>query len=109
MPQDSAQLKALNVLKAEGENDDSAAIWRLTLFIDAVGENYQFEWEREWRHAGDLRFDPSAVAFLLFDEANHSAARKFFRDAELNNEGPDYPCLFIDAQWASPRRNVQAP
>jgi hypothetical protein len=41
--------------------------WSLTPFIDFMSDDfsYRFDWEREWRVPGGLRFELSDVAFLL--------------------------------------------
>lgn len=78
-------------------------LWQLTPFIDLPGEygksSYRFEWEREWRHVGKLKFDVSEVAFLFLPEKLHNTARSFFADAEHTNLGPNYPCAFLDPTW----------
>ena len=46
--------------------------WSLTPFIDVMSDdfNYRFDWEREWRVPGGLRFDSPDVAFLLMPDAS---------------------------------------
>lgn len=90
---------AIRQLMAAGRGDPTAPIWAITPFVDAVGGSYNFEWEREWRHAGDLHFTPDDVAFLIIPEESHEAARTFFASAEAEELGPNYPCPFIDAEW----------
>ena len=43
-------------------------MWHLSAFIDKVGENYDFSWEREWRVPGGLSFEPENVAFLILPD-----------------------------------------
>jgi len=78
-------------------------IWSITPFIDSPGDypggSYRFEWEREWRHIGDLHFTEDDVAFLIIPEELHGLARNFFQDAHENYTGPAYFCPFIDAAW----------
>ena len=64
---------------------------------------YQFDWEREWRHRGNLGFESSDVAFLLIPEGLHSTARAFFLKAEQENIGPAYFCPYIDPSWERDR------
>ena len=63
------------------------------------GRDYQFEWEREWRHIGPFPFEPEDVAFLLIPEELHSAARGFFGNAYYENLGPAYFCPYVDPSW----------
>jgi hypothetical protein len=81
----------------------TSPIWTLTPFIDSPGSytsgSYRFEWEREWRHVGDLEFQFSDPAFLVIPEALHRAARAFFQNAKDENFGPGYDCPFLDPRW----------
>lgn len=46
--------------------DFGDALWRLTPFIDnVIPGQYAFEWEREWRVPGGLRFNLSDIAFVI--------------------------------------------
>jgi len=78
-------------------------IWKITPFIDAPGVyptgKYNFEWEREWRIAGNCGFEPEDVAFLLMPEDLHDADWGFFHDAFHGNTGPAYSCPYIDPEW----------
>jgi hypothetical protein len=78
-------------------------VWKLTPFIDHPGDYYgspyRFEWEREWRHPGELSFAPEDVAFLFIPEDLHDAARRFFEDVAYDNRGPVYRCPFLDPRW----------
>ncbi|WP_411902743.1 hypothetical protein [Methylorubrum thiocyanatum] len=80
-------------------------VWRLTPFVDLPGRHgsYYFEWEREWRHVGDLAFGPEDVAFILMPEEFHEAARCFFDEALREHTGPAYFCPFLDASWSRAR------
>jgi hypothetical protein len=84
-------------------NSGAEPIWELTPFIDARGNYpsgpYRFEWEREWRHVGDLHFEIEDVAFLIIPENLHDDARAFFQDALDENIGPAYFCPYIDIGW----------
>ncbi len=81
----------------------AASVWAITPFVDAPGDyansTYRFEWEREWRHVGDLCFSVSHPAFLLMPEHLHGAARCFFNEARAENTGPCYDCPFLDPYW----------
>ena len=89
--------------KQSGKVDDP--FWRITPFIDAPGDyptgKYMFEWEREWRHVGDLCFQIEDVAFLIVPENLHSQARAFFEDAYHEHTGPHYLCPYLDPCWNS--------
>ena len=78
-------------------------IWRLTPFVDAPGEypsgTYRFEWEREWRHIGQMQFSEHDVSFLILPEELHAAARSFFESVLSENRGPAYLCQYIDPGW----------
>ena len=96
---DQPLYRSVHALMAAGRGNPNAPIWSMTPFVDAVGGNYNFEWEREWRHIGDLRFTSDDVAFLIIPANLHEAARTFFASAEEDEVGPNYPCPFIDARW----------
>ena len=95
--------KTLQDMMMKSSGDPSAPIWSLTPFIDAPGSydrsNYEFDWEREWRHVGSLSFSTEDVAFLLIPEEQHNAAFEFFKDAETNKLGPPYFCPYVDPSW----------
>jgi hypothetical protein len=61
--------------------DTENSFWRLTPFIDVMGSygagEYRFEWEREWRVPGGLRFPPDQVAFLFIPDSLHDQVRSF--------------------------------
>ena len=86
---------------AVGKPDDP--IWRVAPFVDQPGQygssSYFFEWEREWRHPGDLHFDEADPAILIIPEDLHEAARDFFDNAEREQLGPNYKCPFVDPYW----------
>ncbi len=69
-----AAFQLLNRAKA-ATNPENDPIWTLTPFIDASGDygasQYRFEWEREWRHVGDLSFSENDVSFLILPEHEH--------------------------------------
>lgn len=101
--QDTTHATALRAFLdgAVGKPDDP--IWQIASFVDQPGtygkSSYFFEWEREWRHVGDLNFKESDPAFLVIPENLHETARGFFDDAERENLGPNYKCPFIDPYW----------
>jgi hypothetical protein len=104
---DSEQWRTLKSMMRAGRNDSASSIWKLTPWIDSPGRygrsRYFFEWEREWRHLGTLRFSPEDVAFLLIPEDLHEAAHFFFQDAVDENLGPGYFCPYIDPSWSRQR------
>ena len=85
---------------ASASGNSDAPIWQLTPMIDAPGQygghKYLFDWEREWRHIGQMSFDVEDVAFLMIPEELHQHAKTFFEDAYLENLGPSYFCPYID-------------
>lgn len=101
--QDTPHAAAMRTLidKAAGKADDP--IWKVAPFIDQPGQyggsSYFFEWEREWRHVGNLQFDEADPVFLIIPEDLHEAARDFFDSAEREQLGPNYKCPFIDPYW----------
>jgi hypothetical protein len=101
---DTAHAKAVLKIASGAEGDPHHPIWALAPFIDLPGsygtKKYFYEWEREWRVAGSIKFDVNQVAFLIMPEHLHEAARGFFNEAELENLGPNYVCPFIDPYWA---------
>jgi hypothetical protein len=106
---DTSTFVAFNALMAQMVQriDPADPFWSLTPFVDFPGDyggtQYRFEWEREWRVAGELHFDSDEVAFLLIPEKQHEAAREFFAEAEYENTGPNYECPFLDPLWSIDR------
>jgi hypothetical protein len=86
-----------------GGVDPADPLWRLTPLVDYPGDYgetaYRFEWEREWRVPGGLRFEPDDVSFLFLPEEHHAAARAFFEGHYRANTGPAYLCPYIDPRW----------
>ncbi|MEM1334381.1 MAG: hypothetical protein AAGG08_13095 [Actinomycetota bacterium] len=62
------------LLRAQNFNDP---LWRLTPFIDPLADgepfSYRFDWEREWRVVGGLRFEPDDVAFVVTPDGASAA------------------------------------
>lgn len=86
-----------------GNKDDP--IWKLAPFVDHPGKtagvgSYFFEWEREWRHIGDLEFSESDPAFFIFPEENHKYFREFM-DGKNDEKFPRYSGVpFISIKWS---------
>lgn len=103
----AAIIRAQMAERLERGVDPDDPFWRLTPFIDTpgvyYGRPYRFEWEREWRVIGGMRFQTEDVAFLFLPEEDHDAARQFFADAELEHTGPAYFCPYIDPRWPMDR------
>ncbi|MGN8094766.1 hypothetical protein [Methylobacterium sp. 22177] len=102
------QAEAVQRMMREARDSPDPAshpIWDLAPFVDLPGGggSYFFEWEREWRHVGDLRFSPEDVAFLVMPEEFHEAAWGFFEDARREHVGPAYFCPYLDASWPRER------
>lgn len=84
----------------------SAPVWRITPFVDLTGRHgtYFWEWEREWRLVGDLRFEPADVSCLIVPEQYHGDATRHFLNAIGGKSGHKaYLCPLIDATWSSER------
>jgi hypothetical protein len=97
---------AINALIDRAQHSPQSAVeplWTLTPFVDVPGDYsgkpYRFEWEREWRHVGELRFSEADVGLLVLPEGLHEKARRFFVDHEQGGTGPAYLCPYIDASW----------
>ncbi|MFV8530371.1 hypothetical protein [Ralstonia pseudosolanacearum] len=103
----SPHLAALKKLMRAGKGKPEHPVWSITPMIDAPGSygfsSYEYEWEREWRHIGGMRFEPEDVAFLFIPEGLHGIARHFFEDAYHHHTGPAYFCPFIDPFWSKDR------
>jgi hypothetical protein len=98
-PATAAIRQLIKAAKKEPKNP----IWKITPFIDAPGlypnGKYFFEWEREWRKVGDLKFQTDDVEFLIIPEKLHKNAKGFFEWARHENLGPSYDCPFVDPNW----------
>lgn len=66
---DKAPYKAIHAIKeaAFTSKDWANPVWELTPFVDQWNpdKNYTFDWEREWRVAGGLKFDLEDVVLLI--------------------------------------------
>jgi hypothetical protein len=98
---DHPVLAALKHLIKAAKKDAKNPIWSVTPLVDAPGayakgNNYSFEWEREWRKVGNYRFQPDEVEFLIIPAEVHIKARAFFDNAKAKNLGPSYECPFLD-------------
>ncbi len=102
---DSPLAEAVTAARQLGFNpwDADHPFWRLTPFIDFPGDYgataYRFEWEREWRVPGDMRFTSDEVAFLFIPGELHGAAQRFLQEVREQNLGPAYDCPFLDPLW----------
>jgi hypothetical protein len=83
----------------------SDPLWSITPLVDYVsdgslGTRHAFEWEREWRHPGDLEFSIGDIAFLFIPESEHvSAAAKL---SAFYGDPANVPQM-IDATWNDER------
>lgn len=82
---------------------DDNPIWRLSAFSSPVADNYEFEWEREWRVVGDIKFSVSDFDFLIMPEAEHERFLDWARKEIAANTMPHYACPIIDARWPKER------
>tara|TARA_R110000868_G_scaffold10357_2_gene51035 strand:+ start:3748 stop:4398 length:651 start_codon:yes stop_codon:yes gene_type:complete len=100
---DTPHANAFRKLVTDAAAHPDHPIWDIAPFVDIPGSygpsTYFFEWEREWRHVGDLKFELGDPAFLIIPEHLHEAAGAFFDHAEAKNVGPNYQCPFIDPYW----------
>jgi len=84
-------------------------LWAMTPFVDIQGDkhnapySYRFDWEREWRVPGLLRFTEYDVAALFLPEELHPTARGFFEWAVREKAGPGYFCPCLDPLWTAPQ------
>lgn len=82
-----------------GGIEPSDKIWRVTPFIDNPGAGeqwrYEFEWEREWRVVGGLRFEYADLAFLIAPEHGHSQLISWLSQAMGNAPHPP----ILDLAW----------
>lgn len=66
---DKAPYQAIHDLKESAfeDRDWASPVWELTPFIDQWNpeKKYTFDWEREWRVVGGLRFDLEDVVLLI--------------------------------------------
>ncbi|AGC43968.1 hypothetical protein MYSTI_02652 [Myxococcus stipitatus DSM 14675] len=82
-------------------------LWSMTPFVDIQGDSsnapyqYRFDWEREWRVPGLLRFTEYDVAVLFLPEELHATARGFFEWAVREKAGPGYFCPCLDPLWSA--------
>lgn len=100
---DTPHAQAVNAMVQAAAHDANSPVWRVAPFVDLPGtygsSTYLYEWEREWRHVGDLDFSEMDPAFLIIPESHHEAARDFFDAAKADTTGPSYECPFIDPYW----------
>lgn len=100
------QLMFSLVQNTAASKDWASALWRLTPYIDYVGDfggqPHEFEWEREWRVSGDFEFEPSQVLFAFLPAAEH----ELFRQWDAANGARYDSCVLVDAAW--PDDQIQA-
>lgn len=86
-------------------------LWDFTPFIDyprdpdSPGTPYDWRWEREWRHRGDLHFRPGHVAALFVPESQHLEADRLWRRGVGLPASEDHPVPpLIDITWSVSRQ-----
>jgi hypothetical protein len=97
---DKAPYKAIYGLKeaAYDNRDWTNPVWELTPFIDEwnPAKNYTFDWEREWRVVGGLRFDLEDVVLLV----GLDGVEPLFHE-EFTIGAPYYDARDMTYQWAA--------
>lgn len=82
-----------------GQPDLTHALWQVTPFIDYPGvygdREFKWEWEREWRVLGDLRFEPEAVPFVFAPQSEHDEVQRRWRRLLSTRSVP----VLLDTQW----------
>ena len=53
-------------------------LWRLLPYLNAMHEQYDFTWEREWRVCGDLKFTPKDIVAVILPENNEEEWKREF-------------------------------
>jgi hypothetical protein len=103
----ASNFRALISEKTVSPIDVSSPLWSLTPFVDFPGTygttEYRFEWEREWRVSGGLKFRADQVAFLFIPEDYHVDPTRFFSEAKEDNIGTSYGCPMLDPLWPDER------
>lgn len=105
--QNTRHAEAWKAMVSDAIDNPSAPVWDAAPFVDVPGtygnSNYFWEFEREWRHVGNLQFVESDPAFLIIPEDDHKYARDYFEAAKIDQSGPSYECPFIDPYWDEDR------
>ena len=63
---------------AEGCDFRRGKLWRLLPYLNAMHEQYDFTWEREWRVCGDLKFTPKDIVCVILPENNEEERKREF-------------------------------
>ena len=108
---DTPHAKVLYDLVKAGVGNVKDPIWIVAPFIDSPGLYFDrpffFEWEREWRHIGDLSFTDSDPAFLIFPEKDHISVRRYMDEKNKEFPFPKYEnCPFICPKWDKERIEI---
>ena len=91
---------------AKSNPDDP--IWKLAPFVDRPGwyqgfcgdRKYFFEWEREWRHVGDLSFQDTDLSFLVLPEDEHLKLRMYLSEESRGIDLSSYSSIpFVCLNW----------
>jgi hypothetical protein len=65
------------VIEASGKQD---LLWKLMPYVSQVTETFDFSWEREWRIAGPLAFQPSDLTCVFCRAAEMQDLERFMYD-----------------------------
>lgn len=64
------------------------------------GGRKEFWWEREWRHVGDMEFDPADIVVVFAPEAEHHSLRSHLGNS--TDYAAKIPAL-VDTNWGLER------
>lgn len=106
-PINSMVKEAKKSASPDGEAELAQAdILRLTPFMEQMGPTNsgrkEFWWEREWRHVGDMEFDPAEIVVVFAPEAEHSRLRSDLGGSPGYKAKIQIPAL-VDAAWGLER------
>ena len=105
---ETPQSKAFKEMVDAAQSNFNDLVWKLAPFIDRPGwyQKYQrdlkyfFEWEREWRHVGDLNFREGDLSFLVLPEDKHDELRLYLSEESRRIDLPRYLSQpFICLEW----------
>ena len=105
---DTPHSKVFRELVEAAQSNINDPIWKLAPFVDRPGwyqgilrdRKYFFEWEREWRHVGDLTFLETDLSFVILPENEHANLRSYLSDVSRCENLPRYQSVpFVCLEW----------